>query len=80
MQVLRILEGDAMDSGHLSTPRFDVDSQSGRIWSEHQLKHEQLSSPIGNETAGRFSSKLAYNPRPSFREREKARASYEDHL
>ncbi|KAI3455541.1 hypothetical protein Pfo_012204 [Paulownia fortunei] len=60
-QVLRILEGDAMDSGQLSTPGFDVGSRSGRIWSDHQLQREHHSGPMVNESSGRFSSKLSLN-------------------
>ncbi|KAK6125099.1 hypothetical protein DH2020_041163 [Rehmannia glutinosa] len=60
-QVLRVLEGDAMDSGQLGTPGFDVGSRSGRIWSGHQLQHEQHSGPMVNESSGRFSSKLCRN-------------------
>ncbi|KAK6148707.1 hypothetical protein DH2020_016232 [Rehmannia glutinosa] len=60
-QVLRVLEGDAMDSGQLGTPGFDVGSRSGRIWSGHQLQHEQHSGPMVNEPSGRFSSKLCRN-------------------
>ncbi|KAL3631985.1 hypothetical protein CASFOL_024969 [Castilleja foliolosa] len=58
-QVLRVLEGDAMDSGQL-TPGFDVGSRSGRIWSgHHQLQHELHSGgPMVGESSGRFSSKL----------------------
>ncbi|GFP86115.1 inactive protein kinase selmodraft_444075 [Phtheirospermum japonicum] len=60
-QVLRVLEGDAMDSGQL-TPGFDVGSRSGRIWSgHHQLQHELHSGPMVNESSGRFSSKLCPN-------------------
>ncbi|CAA0821127.1 Protein kinase protein with adenine nucleotide alpha hydrolases-like domain [Striga hermonthica] len=46
-QVLRVLEGDAMDSSQLGTPGFDLGSRSGRIWSgQHQLQNEQRSGPI----------------------------------
>ncbi|KAL6585125.1 hypothetical protein OROMI_004414 [Orobanche minor] len=58
-QVLRVLEGDAMDSGQLGTPGFDVGSRSGRIMSgHHQPQHEQHRGPITNDSSGRFSSKL----------------------
>lgn len=60
-QVLRILEGDGMDSGQLMTLGFDVGSRSGRMWSDQQLQHEQRSGPIANELSGRFSSNLSLN-------------------
>ncbi|KAL7100084.1 hypothetical protein ACP275_09G126400 [Erythranthe tilingii] len=56
-QVLRILEGDAMDSGPLCG--FSPGSESGRIWMDHQLKQEQHSGRMVNESSGRFSSKLS---------------------
>ncbi|KAL0319358.1 UNVERIFIED_CONTAM: Inactive protein kinase SELMODRAFT [Sesamum angustifolium] len=72
-QVLRILEGDAMDSSQLLGPGFDAGSRSGRIWLDHQLQHEQHSGPLVNESSGRFSSKLSYNSRQNFRETERAK-------
>ncbi|KAL0441429.1 UNVERIFIED_CONTAM: Inactive protein kinase SELMODRAFT [Sesamum radiatum] len=72
-QVLRILEGDAMDSSQLLGPGFDAGSRSGRIWLDHQLQHEQHSGPLVNESSGRFSSKLSLNSRQNFRETEKAK-------
>ncbi|KAG6395740.1 hypothetical protein SASPL_141864 [Salvia splendens] len=45
-QVLRILEGDGMDSGQLMTPGSEVGSRSGRM---------------ANDLSGRFSSNLALN-------------------
>ncbi|GER53501.1 kinase family protein, partial [Striga asiatica] len=55
-QVLRVLEGDSMDSGQLGTPGFDVGSRSGRIWSGH---HQLQNEPMINESSGRFSAKLS---------------------
>ncbi|KAK4395152.1 Inactive protein kinase SELMODRAFT [Sesamum angolense] len=72
-QVLRILEGDAMDSSQLLGPGFDAGSRSGRIWLDHQLQHEQHSGPLVNESSGRFSSKFSHNSRQNFRETEKAK-------
>ncbi|KAL0415128.1 UNVERIFIED_CONTAM: Inactive protein kinase SELMODRAFT [Sesamum latifolium] len=72
-QVLRILEGDAMDSSQLLGPGLDAGSRSGRIWLDHQLQHEQRSGPLVNESSGRFSSKLSLNSRQNFRETEKAK-------
>lgn len=46
-QVLRILEGDGMDSGQLMTPGFEVGNRSGRMWFDPQLKNEQHSGQIG---------------------------------
>ncbi|KAH6773429.1 kinase with adenine nucleotide alpha hydrolases-like domain-containing protein [Perilla frutescens var. frutescens] len=61
-QVLRILEGDGMDSGQLMTPGFEVGSRSGRMWSDQQqLQHEHHSGPVANELSGRFSSNLSLN-------------------
>ncbi|XP_047959487.1 inactive protein kinase SELMODRAFT_444075-like [Salvia hispanica] len=45
-QVLRILEGDGMDSGQLMTPGSEVGSRSGRM---------------ANDLSGRFSSNLSLN-------------------
>ncbi|KAL8466129.1 hypothetical protein ACS0TY_035298 [Phlomoides rotata] len=59
-QVLRILEGDAMDSGQLLTPGFDAGSRSGRMWLDQQQQHEH-SGPSINESSRRFSSKLSLN-------------------
>ncbi|PIN27142.1 Serine/threonine protein kinase [Handroanthus impetiginosus] len=64
-QVLRILEGDTMDSSQLSTPGFDVGSRSGRIWFDHQLQREYHSGPLVDDSSGRFSSKLSLNTRPN---------------
>ncbi|KAL2243253.1 inactive protein kinase SELMODRAFT_444075 [Sesamum indicum] len=72
-QVLRILEGDAMDSSQLLGPGFDAGSRSGRIWLDHQLQHEQHSGPLVNESSGQFSSKHSLNSRQNFRETEKAK-------
>ncbi|KAL0354575.1 UNVERIFIED_CONTAM: Inactive protein kinase SELMODRAFT [Sesamum radiatum] len=72
-QVLRILEGDAMDSSQLLGPGIDAGSRSGRIWLDHQLQHEQHSGPLVNESSGRFSSKLSLNSRQNFRETERAK-------
>ncbi|KAL3632914.1 hypothetical protein CASFOL_025898 [Castilleja foliolosa] len=60
-QVLRVLEGDGMDSGQL-TPGFDVGSRSERIMSgHHQLPHELHNGLVINGSSGRFSSKLCPN-------------------
>ncbi|KAK4427311.1 Inactive protein kinase SELMODRAFT [Sesamum alatum] len=72
-QVLRILEGDAMDSSQLLGPGFDAGSRSRRIWLDHQLQHEQHSGPLVNESSGRFSSKLSLNSRQNSRETDKAK-------
>ncbi|KAL8056095.1 hypothetical protein ABFX02_04G097700 [Erythranthe guttata] len=56
-QVLRILEGDVMDSGQMSTPEVDVGSRSGRIRSDHQL--QKGGSTTGSESFRRFRSKLS---------------------
>ncbi|KAI3463276.1 hypothetical protein Pfo_019939 [Paulownia fortunei] len=78
-QVLRILEGDMMDSGKMAIAGIDVGSRSGRILSDHQLQHDHSGSII-NESSRRFSSKLSLNSRPNFRDRDNARTSYEDYL
>ncbi|KAL6496968.1 hypothetical protein OROGR_028897 [Orobanche gracilis] len=45
-QVLRVLEGDAMDSGQLGTPGFDVGSRSGRIMpGHHQPQQNGIVAP-----------------------------------
>ncbi|KAG8380075.1 hypothetical protein BUALT_Bualt07G0155900 [Buddleja alternifolia] len=79
-QVLRILEGDAMDSSQISTPGFDVGSRSGRIWSDHNLQHEHHSGPMVNELPARLSSKLSLMSRSNLREIEKAKISYGDDM
>ncbi|KAL3840823.1 hypothetical protein ACJIZ3_025414 [Penstemon smallii] len=77
-QVLRILEGDAMDSSHMFSPGFDVGSRSGRMWSDQQ--NERHSGPIVKEPSCRFSSNISLNSRTNFGEREKGRTSYENNL
>ncbi|XP_075489811.1 inactive protein kinase SELMODRAFT_444075-like [Primulina tabacum] len=58
-QVLRILEGDAIDpSCPSSTPGFDM---SGTISSHYQLLHEQQTDSIDDEASRCFSSNLALN-------------------
>ncbi|KAL2234788.1 inactive protein kinase SELMODRAFT_444075 [Sesamum indicum] len=71
-QVLRILEGDMMDSSQTLMPGIDVGSRSGRIWFDHQPQHE-------NESPRRFSSKDSLNWRPNYRKKE-GRTSYEYNL
>ncbi|KAL3824435.1 hypothetical protein ACJIZ3_020464 [Penstemon smallii] len=78
-QVLRILEGDAMDSSQMSTVEFDVGSRSGRMFSDHKLQYEHHSGrSMVKELSGRLSSKPSFNSRPDFRGRDKARTSYEE--
>ncbi|KAL0425004.1 UNVERIFIED_CONTAM: putative proline-rich receptor-like protein kinase PERK11 [Sesamum radiatum] len=72
-QVLRILEGDMMDSSQALMPGIDVGNRSGRIWFNHQPQHE-------HESPRRFSSKVALNWRSNYSEKENGRTSYEDNL
>lgn len=75
-QVLRILEGDVMNSSQISSPRFDVGNQSGRICSDHQ--HEHCVGPITNEESISLSSRLSVNSRTSFRDGEGAKIMCEN--
>ncbi|KAL0429887.1 UNVERIFIED_CONTAM: Inactive protein kinase SELMODRAFT [Sesamum radiatum] len=72
-QVLRILEGDMMDSSQVLMHGMDDGSRSGRIWFDHQPHHE-------HESPRQFSSKVAPNWRPNYRGKENGRTSYEDNL
>ncbi|KAK4413808.1 Inactive protein kinase SELMODRAFT [Sesamum alatum] len=75
-QVLRMLEGDTMDSSQALMPGIDVGSRSGRMWFDHQPQHEQHI----DKSPRRFSSKVALNWRPNYREKESGRTSYEGNL
>ncbi|KAK4479577.1 hypothetical protein RD792_015095 [Penstemon davidsonii] len=78
-QVLRILEGDAMDSSQMSTVEFDVGNRSGRMFLDHKLQYEHHSGrSMVKESSGQLSSKPSFNSRPDFRGRDQARTSYEE--
>ncbi|XP_075494444.1 inactive protein kinase SELMODRAFT_444075 [Primulina tabacum] len=68
-QVLRILEGDVINSSQISSTRYEVGNRSGRICSsDHQ--HEHCVGPIRDEESTSFSSRLSVNSRTSFRDGE----------
>ncbi|KAL8537719.1 hypothetical protein ACS0TY_012749 [Phlomoides rotata] len=69
-RVLRILEGNVMDSGQILTHGVDV----GRIESDVPFKHKRSGS-IVNGLPGQFSSKLSLSSRSSIRERDSSRTS-----
>ncbi|XP_073141310.1 inactive protein kinase SELMODRAFT_444075-like isoform X2 [Henckelia pumila] len=76
-QVLRILEGDVMNSSQISSPRFDAGNRSGRICSsDHQQEH--CVGPVRDEESISFSSRLSVNSRTSFRDGEGARVVREN--
>ncbi|KZV27160.1 inactive protein kinase [Dorcoceras hygrometricum] len=72
-QVLRILEGDVMNSGQLSSPRFDIGFRSGRIC-PFDNQHEHCVGPNRNEQSGSLSSSLSVNSRTNFRDGEGAKS------
>ncbi|KAH6781304.1 kinase with adenine nucleotide alpha hydrolases-like domain-containing protein [Perilla frutescens var. frutescens] len=54
-QVIRILEGDMIDSCHVSPIGSDVGSQSERVWSDHQLQQVRCIL-VTNDSSRRYSS------------------------
>lgn len=64
-QVLRILEGDGMDSSQMLNPGIEVGSRSasGRMWSDHEQCDCSMGRP--DSLSGRFSTKVSINMKPN---------------
>lgn len=71
-----------MDLNFMATPSYDVGSQSGRFWSDHQQQHQHYSGPMLNDSYEEFSDKLSREAlRSAFWEKDKGRrASTADDL